>query len=294
MTRIATALGLAALFLLVAAQASPAKAPWDTPPGQEKLKPSATVERSAVGSATGSRSVATATATCPGGMRATGGGFRAPSSIAVIGLVYESVKVHQRAWRATAQLLDLGAPSELTLTTYVYCRRHYPKTTERTETVPTSGVTQLGPTGTAICPEGTEALAGGFTMPPPLAGATVTELFFDSVRNGEDAWDARVATGPAGPSTMTSEVYCSHRAPAPREVAATSGPNGMDFTDSTATATCSGTSTPVAGGFTQPISNFASFFFIDESRRVNDGWQVTGLHSGMNPPVALSSYGYCS
>jgi hypothetical protein len=59
----------------------------------------------------------------PSEEKRAGGRFDAPSSGDLVGLVYESVKVEQRAWRASVQLLDPGDPSALDLTTYVYCRK---------------------------------------------------------------------------------------------------------------------------------------------------------------------------
>jgi hypothetical protein len=251
-------------------------------------------ERSASASATGREAIVSATATCPKKTRVAGGGFSAPSSIAVIGLVYESVKVGQRSWRASAQLLDLGAPSTLTLTTFVYCRAHFPHTHMSSSTVQTTGRPQVGPSGSATCKRGTEALAGGFTMPPPLHGATVSSIFFDSLRSSPISWDARVVTGPNGPSNFTTEAYCSKKIQPPSQTGATSAPSNSDFTVSTVSATCSEGLAPATGGFEQPQSDLASFFIVFESRRIGASWQVSGMHSGFNPPVTLSAYGYCA
>jgi hypothetical protein len=289
-----------AVFMLIPAQLATASSglvikdtsKWEKGSGKED--PGAIQERTATGSATGREAIATATATCPKGTKAAGGGFEAPSSIAVVGLVYESVKVGQRSWRASAQLLDLGAPSTLTLTTYVYCRAHFPHTDRRSSTVPTDGKPKVGPTGSATCRRGADAVAGGFTMPPPLQGAMVSSIFFDSMRQADNAWDTRVVTGPAGPSTFTGEVYCSKKIPAPAQASATSSPNATDFTISTATASCPSGLAPAAGGFSQPDSGLTSFLIVFESRRIGAAWQVSGLHSGNSPAVILTSFAYCS
>jgi hypothetical protein len=212
----------------------------------------------------------------------------------VVALVYESVKVDQRGWRASVQLVDPGDPSTLDLTTYVYCRKHFAHTTSTAETVPTSGQVEIGPTASASCPSGQIALAGGFHMPPPLVSPTVTDLFFDSLRSGVSGWDARVVTGPAGPSNVTSEAYCAKHGTAPVEADGASAPNGLDSVTSTATATCPAGLSPAAGGFAQPDSAVVSFFFVDSSRRVGDAWQVSGFHSGGAPAVALDAAGYCA
>jgi hypothetical protein len=290
MTRMLTALGVAAVLTLTAAAAAPAK-----PSGNRVRASSAAIEDStATAETSGDGSTATATATCPPGTKAAGGGFDAPPAGDAVGIVYESVKIHQNAWRGSVQLLDPGDPSTLTLTTYAYCQAHLPATHTGEDTVPTSGQVQPGPTASAACPHDGVALAGGFQMPPPLTSPTVTALFFDSLRSGESGWDARVFTGPAGPSTMTSEVYCARSVEAPVEADGASAPNGLDSTSSTATVTCPAGLSPAAGGFAQPQSGVVSFFFVYSSKRVGDSWQVSGLHSGGEPAVALSSAAYCS
>src|SRR5829696_276475 len=205
--------------------------------------------------AQGDGSTASATASCPHGTKAAGGGFDAPSSAGVIALVYESVKLRQDAWRASVQLFDPGEPDSVTLTTYVYCRAHFPATKTSTDTVPTTGELQIGPTASATCPRADSVVAGGFHMPPPLGAVSVTDLFFDSLRSGASGWDARVVTGPAGPSAVTSEAYCSKSLSAPTEVLARSAAIGLDLQTGTASAACPAGTTPAAGGFAQPESN---------------------------------------
>jgi hypothetical protein len=292
MTRMLTAVCAVLVLSAAAVQAATAK-PWSGGPANPHGQ-GGVVEASATAQATGDGSKATATANCPPGTRAAGGGFDAPSSGDVVGLVYESVKVGQRAWRASAQLLDPGDPSTMTLTTYVYCRKHFPVTRSSAETVPTDGQVQIGPTASATCPSGQIAMAGGFHMPAPLVSPTVTDLFFDSLRSGDSGWDARVVTGPAGPSTVTSEAYCARRGSVPVEADGSSAPNGLDSVSSTATAACPAGLSPAAGGFAQPDSVVVSFFFVYSSRRVGDTWQVSGLHTGSEPAVALDAAGYCA
>jgi hypothetical protein len=294
MTRMLTALAAVLVLSAAAVQAATAK-PSSQGGSQSHGAPHAggILEASATAQASGDESTASATATCPPGSKAAGGGFDAPSSSEVVGIVYESVKVHQHAWRASVQLLDPGDPTTLTLTTFVYCRAHFPATKSSAKTVPTDGQVQFGPTASAACPHGEVAVAGGFHMPPPLISPTVTDLFFDSLRSGDSGWDATVVTGPAGPSSVTSEAYCTKAMAPPVEVDGASSPNGRDSVDSTATATCPAGLSPATGGFSQPDSSLASFFFVHTSRLVGDGWQVQGFHSGADPAVALDAAAYC-
>jgi len=288
MTRMLTAIAAVLVATAAVAQTASAKpSPRGGPP------PTAVQEGSASSQVSGDGSTTTATATCPGGTKAAGGGFDTPSSADVFGLVYESVRVSHHAWRSSVQLFDPGAPSQLTLTTFVYCRKHIPETRTSASTVPTDGQLAVGPTASARCPAGMVALAGGFRMPPPLVHPSVTALFFDSLRDGVSGWDARVVTGPAGPSSFTSEAYCTDRVTAPAEAYGASPPNESDLTRSTASASCPAGLSPAAGGFTQPDSDPSSFFFVDSSKRVGDSWQISGLHVGSEPPATLDAAAYC-
>jgi hypothetical protein len=285
MTRMLTVLG--AVLAAIAAEATPAFA---VPPSANGT----VQEVSASVQVTGDGSTASATATCPPGTKAAGGGFDAPPTAQAVGIVYESVKVHERDWRASVQLLDPGSPETVTLTTYAYCRDHFPATHTSEQTVPTDGQVQLGPTASATCPHGEAALAGGFSMPPPLVSSFVTDLFFDSVRDGISGWDGRVVTGPAGPSYITSQAYCSAARDVPVEADGTTQSGEVDGVSSTATANCPPGLVPADGGFTQPASGLMSFFFVTSSRRVGGSWQVTGRHSGSVPQVPLQAAAYCA
>jgi len=247
---------------------------------------------SATASATGLGQIASATASCPPGTDAIAGGFEAPSSSAVLGMVFESVKSGKRSWRASVQLLDLGTPSTLTLTTHVYCRK---ATLIKTvsATVPTDGRTQIGPSVTAACEGGNVALSAGYSIPAPLIGQVVTALILDLRRVSTSAWEARAATGNAAPSTFTLETYCAHpKNDPPLEATVSSEPNSTSFARSTATVACEGAGATF-GGFAQPLSAVNSFLIVDESRLSEEGWRASAVHSGSNPPVTLSSTAYC-
>jgi len=284
-----TALGAALVLTLTAVASAPAK------PGGQGGPPAADpiAEATATAQASGDGSTATATATCPPGTKAAGGGFEAPPTGGAVAIVYESVKVGQHSWRASVQVLDPAGTGTVTLTTYAYCRAHLSATHTAETTVPTTGQAQFGPTASAACPRDEVAVAGGFHMPPPLLSPTVTALFFDSLRSAS-GWDTTVFTGPAAPSSLTSEAYCARSVDAPAEADGASAPNTLDSTSSTATATCPAGLSPATGGFAQPQSVIVSFFFVYSSKRIGDSWQVSGLHSGGEPGVPLDSAAYCS
>src|SRR2546423_926557 len=137
------------------------------------------------------------------------------------------------------------------------------------------------------------AAQGGPPAPGPVQELSASASATGN-RSGPSAWDPRVVTGPAGPSSLTSEVYCARRGAAPTEATGSSAPNGQDSTSSTGVAACPTGLSPAAGGFAQPDSSPISFYFVYESRRVGDTWQVSGLHSGGPQAVAVDVAGYCA
>jgi hypothetical protein len=291
MKRLPTAVAISLLGALACSQ--PVSASDGPAYGHDQQKPPKAGVGIATASATGPGAIASATATCPRGSRAIGGGFRAPSSIAVIGVPFESVKVGQRSWRASMQLLDIGSPSTLALTVQVNCRAKAPSTRTASATVPTDGSSKVGPTATAACPGNRRVVAGGFTMPPPLINLMATSLVFDSHRAGARAWTTRVATGAAAPSTITTEAYCTTRRESFDERSSVSAPNAEEFGLSSALASCNQPPVPFAGGFSQPASDIDSFLVISESISAAGGWQASGIHSGTDPAVTLSAHVYC-
>src|SRR5262249_59632297 len=105
--------------------------------------------------------------------------------------------------------------------------RRAARTGWRAVTVPPPANIQTGRPASAACPAGQVALAGGFHMPPPLISPLVTDLFFDSMRSGTSGWNARVFTGPAGPSSITSEAYCAPGGNLPVEADASGPPRRL-------------------------------------------------------------------
>jgi hypothetical protein len=262
-------------------------------PGKHRAKPAAEATGTATSTASGTGSIASATATCPKGTLAVAGGFEAPSSSEVLGLVYESVKTGPRTWRASAQLLDIGNPSSLTLEVSVYCKRKFFSARTRRVNSSTDGTPHLGPLVRASCRRSQVAVAGGFSMAPPLHDQMVTALVLDSRRDGPQAWNTFLATGGGGSGAAATEVYCARKQRELAESVAGSAPSAGSFETLTATANCGGDKRPTSGGFAQPQSDVNSFIIVFQSERVGDGWKVSGLHSGMEPPVTLNALAYC-
>lgn len=262
--------------------------------GKKASKPPAAESTvTATGQGSGMGTIVSATANCPRNMRAVSGGFQAPASIDVIPVVFESVRTASRSWRASAQLLDLGAPSNVTLQTTVYCKHKFFAGKTSRVTSPTDGDPHLGPLVGASCRRSQIAVSGGFTMAAPLTDGAVTALVLDSRRDGAQAWNTWLATGSGGTGAASTEVYCARHQRELTDAVASSPASSTDFETLTATARCAGGKQPTSGGFSQPQSDLSSFVIVTESRRVGDGWKVSGLHSGTDPAVTLNALAYC-
>jgi hypothetical protein len=224
--------------------------------------------------------VGTATAQCPKGSRATGGGFRFPSFSLSNAAVYENRKVGKRRWRAS--VASNGGP-DFALTTIVYCSKSASSTKQRQSTV-----TFFGFSGAlAECDTGERARAGGF-----VANADVFSSGFfinSSIRSNPDEWQA--TNGVPSPASVRAIAYCAKGGtPRSRSGSVNTSASGTDLT--ALSATCPKGTKPGAGGFAQN-SNFASFVFVNESFRVGKAWQTSGFKPNGNP-TTLTSVAYCS
>jgi hypothetical protein len=248
----------------------------------------------------GHLSLASQTATCPKGTRATGGGFSAtPTSAAVSFFVFQSRKLGQTAWQVSAQVVDTVGPADVvSLTTFVYCRKNAPKTTAVAETVQ-NAPNEVGPLAIPTCTKGRKAFAGGFSTPPPgRASGANAALVTDSFRVGTETWLTQVTSGPTSPGSLaTGYVYCAKKQQGqgvPRPVKVTSPGNATFGGLVTATAPCRGNIGPVAGGFSQTGISPTNAVYPFQSARVGTTWRAAGSHNGFPiVPSTISALAYC-
>jgi hypothetical protein len=249
--------------------------------------------------AAGNFAIASATAKCPSGQRATGGGFTAPATPTVQPwfVVYESRKVGQRSWRASGQIIDPGATGRaFTVKASVYCSDGAPSTKAKSASVTSVGpfVAFLSFAADARCSSG-KAQAGGFHGPPPHnGGGDFNHAVTDSYRTDKKTWRSRMTSSTPG-ITFTSYVYCAdEKKPAARLGSTTSA---TSFTAHTAiSAECKRGTKPVAGGFSQPNASFSPspigvFDFFYESVKSGKRWRVSAVHVGAT--TTLNSIAYC-
>jgi hypothetical protein len=287
------AIGLTALSLclmLVAGGAAEAKKK-----GKKPKKPGPVVTRSATSTVAGKGLIATATATCPGKTKAVGGGYAAtPSTNNGFMIVYESQKVGQNAWRASAQSFDFGAPDSVSITTHAYCRRRAPATTTAQLTVPTPALQLLGPIATANCPPNRRAVAGGFSTNPPINVNQISNLVTHSLPTGTGGWFSQVVSQAS--SAVTSYVYCARQKKGPSLATGAAPANAVAESGSTATASCTGKRVATSGGFSQLgiDADPGHYFFVYESQASGRDWRASGIRAGTaGVPVTLGSTAFC-
>lgn len=263
---------------------------------KKKLGP--VVTRTNVATGSGDGAIVIATAVCPGKSRATGGGFEVPpASPGNFTYVFESLKVGQNAWRVSAQMLDSPPADTTTLTASVYCRKGAAKTSTGSATSATPAGLLLGPTVPATCPGGRKPVAGGWATPPPVAVGVPKNIMVASARSGA-AWQSTVISSTAGPSSLTSYVYCAKQKKGLKEAVIPGSPVSTDYAQSTATAACPGSRSVTAGGFSQSGVSLAppiGFMIPFRSQRLAQGaWVVASVYGGSGAVVSLNSHAYCA
>ncbi|HEX3562217.1 MAG TPA: hypothetical protein VHU24_05205 [Solirubrobacterales bacterium] len=154
----------------------------------------------------------TATATCPAGHQAVGGGFSAPFTPTGALVVTQSYRSSRDSWRVSAVVVS-GAGAA---TAYAYCRRM---------TVPVADVTATGTLASgpgesklveADCGPKAVAISGGFQMTsgPVPAHLPIPEQSIGGgpARGGTPPvghWDVVAQNSSTGAQTITAHVYCA-------------------------------------------------------------------------------------
>jgi hypothetical protein len=165
--------------------------------------------------ATPSNPESSATATCPAGKQAVGGGFTAPLSFASALVVHDSYRSAANAWTVAGQ----EANGEGAVTAHVYCRN---ASRQILATVAAANFSSSGEvkTLTASCPGGTRLISGGFqSTVPPAEDAVV----FPEVNQATSAttWTVTGVENQDGAITLSAYAYCMAKIPAPAIVGQT-------------------------------------------------------------------------
>jgi hypothetical protein len=246
--------------------------------------------KSKTATAAGHFSIASATAKCPSGQRATGGGFAAPPFTAGLFIqVFESRKVGQRSWRASGQIFDGAANgSPRTITALVYCSDGAPATKTKSASVVSTGSEFFA--ANAQCSSG-KAQAGGFLGPPPVTAGSTNGAVTDSYRADKKTWRSRMLSFETG-LTLSSYVYCADVKKPPARLGSTTSATSSTL-HTALSAECKRGTKPVAGGFNQPNAAVTGrFAFFYESLKSGKRWRVSARHS-LTDSTTLNSIAYC-
>jgi hypothetical protein len=243
------------------------------------------------------REVGTATAQCPGGALAAGGGYKLSSNRAGaprrIAQVFESRKQGQDAWTVRA-MLGGDSPAPARLTAFAYCDTRGRPTT----TVTTDGqTTQSNEVKTVVprCTGSKNAQGGGFSTPPPFyadGSNAALNVISGSTPAGKTGWRIQVTAGFSfSPfiSTFTGHAYCANGAP-PQKRAGTKSikPNANNPSEfgkgSAKSKPCP--KDVVGGGFSQrPINPSggleSSFLNVHAAAAAGARWKASATQGGL-------------
>ena len=267
-----------------------------------KLGPVVTVTAAGV---TGSASspVTTATATCPAGKQAVGGGFSAPVVAGSAVIVHDSYVSALGSWTVTGQVADgSGAVSA-----YAYCRRVPIPILDVSRSTPLhfSGDTE---TVTSTCPSGMRLTGGGFQGTVPAANDAVIAPQVN-LATSPSTWTVTGTQNQDGTLTLTAHAYCMEKKiPAPRIISATSSGTVAQFGPlSAATPACPAAKKgkkkrkkkPAkllsAGGFATGLFTGSSPLMVfGQAQVANGGWFASAVDAtNATGPATVTSQGVC-
>jgi hypothetical protein len=240
----------------------------------------------------------TATATCPPGTRAVGGGFiGAPGGIEPT-VVTESRRSGGRSWIATGLRASPLTTASGSLTAIVRCRRGAPKIREVAASTTLPAATAQGDhpraSITATCPGKRRAISGGFSSDADPKQALVV-LPEDSQRVAKGrGWSFAASHNNPAPRQITAYAYCARARVGTRTGSVSM--SGDLTTKSADTRPCGGGLSPISGGFltsAATLANGGDTVFVLASMPQGGGWRTTGLHSGAKSTGKLQSFAYC-
>ena len=254
-------------------------------------------------SATTNTQVISATATCPKGKKAFGGGFLAPTSNNSLIFVHESRRTAVRSWTVSGSFFAfVGGANPLALTASVHCRRLAKAPTEASTAVPVLAMTNNVPfTAIARCQgKKQRLLSGGFQYSPPESGNVHQALIYENQPSGK-TWRASVQNSGNSPArTLTSYAYCAKGLP--KAIKIVSGSNAANLpaalnplaADSSA---CPPKSRMSGGGFVSPFPSSAPMTarpLYTESALTGTVWHTKVIAGFGGGPLNVTALGICT
>ena len=254
--------------------------------GATSSKATTTVPASSVGSAT---------AHCEDGAVALAGGFAAPGwdpRTANGGPVarFDSMPAaNQRGIKTRGSNFNENQAGELRSFAYCGKRAHPPVVRSDSVQIPTNNFDSV----TAKCPQGTQAIGGGF-------GTDHSVITLTSKRSGSRGWkvvgvNIEDLGGSTSPATLTAYAYC--KAPGPKLVTESKDTElSSDFLGTT--VRCPNGGRVRSGGFdghVGVVNNELNAAGALDSKRTDQGhaWTTKALSVSNPNPATLTTYAYC-
>jgi hypothetical protein len=293
-------IGMAALMLLPGSAL--AKKKHKKPKG---LGPVVTVT-AAGNTTTVAGQVSSATATCPTGTQALGGGFSLPVGAGDGFLsIRESFRATPSDWKVSA--VNIGGTGAVTA--YANCRRTALQVTDTTGAATVPGAAFAAGTATAVCPSGEKLVGGGFQTLSGPASSDWT-LVEENLSRGAGAWTASAVNNSGVQNAVTAHAYCMSGIRTPTLVSATNSLGvGLYGSSSSTTPACPRPKKPkkgkkkpkkprqllAAGGFSAPPPSPAAVTpFFTDSRIGSGGWLATAVNANASVgPLSVTSQGVC-
>lgn len=287
------------LVLLVPAEAGAAKKK-----PKPNLGPVSTV--SAVGPvAAAPGAVSTATATCPAGTKAIGGGYAAPFGPAAGGMVViESYRSGDRSWTATGASTSGSAAT----TVEAYCRKTTKAVADVVSAVTLPAVPAATAATAATCPPGSKLVSGGFQGSRTAGTAFAFPLTSLSASAG--VWSVLgINTSASSAQTMVAHAYCvpGIRQPKVLSAVATSVLAPAGSPGSATSPKCPKPKKPKkgkkkpprrrlsGGGFSVPPPPATPIPAVTDSRISGGAWLTAAANvSGPAGPVPVTSQAICA
>lgn len=323
MRRVLVLFGVAVLALGVTA--APAAA---TKKKKQKVKPFAVTTATASATSVTSGTELSATATCPAGTTAVGGGFETLSGQHVF-LAVESMRVGTNAWRVRGVSVLFAPGVSQSVNVEAYCAKLRGTVSEASAESALGGMSGDAATVTSSCSTGSRLLSGGFTGPlitDPDASLAVPR---DSKPVGE-GWLVRMSRftdgAPPPASPIRSISYCftppkkakkkqkmgnarafvskkrkkKKKAPGPKPLTILTGSGAQGTTllsrVSVVTPACPKGRTAISGGFEIPQAPNTGLPVIETTHLSGGAWTIATAQFGGGATLAapLTAYEGCA
>jgi hypothetical protein len=280
---------------------------------KHKTRPFAVVTATASATSSTSGSEMSATATCPSGMTAVGGGFDTPGSPQSLFIATESIRVGANTWRVRGVAI-LPSPGSQELIAEAYCAKLGGTVLEAPAETAIGAASGESATVSSTCSSGSRLLSGGFSGPL----VTTPGVSFAIPRtskpagNGWSVRSTRVADGPPAPAAPIRVVsYCfkapkkkgkkkrKKKTPAPKSLAVLTGPGTLPSTPlsraSALSPACPAKTSVISGGFEVPDASANGLPIMDAAHLSGGIWRVDAVQFGSpTVPAPFTAYEDCA